>query len=129
MVEGAKNRVLLTAVGSMSAVSVVKSLKSQGHYVLASDLNKVEYLPCARLCDDFIQIPRADDPSYVERLLDACQKHKIEYVIPLTDPEVDTLNVHRAAFEAQGITVCISPSEAVTAVSYTHLTLPTNREV
>lgn len=106
-------RILVTAIGSMSAKSVLDSLHEEGHYILACDINPGIYLPNARYANKFEQIPLATNETYCDILLKICQENKIDFLIPLTDPEVDALSIRRQFFEDINCTLCISPSTAI----------------
>lgn len=57
-------------------------------------------------------VPRLDDPSHVEALLDIAREQAIDLVIPLIDPELMPLSRAREHFERLGCRLVIS-SEAV----------------
>jgi carbamoyl-phosphate synthase large subunit len=46
-------------------------------------------------------------------LIDIIRKEEIDYLIALTDPEVDTLSAHRRAFEPHRATLCIPSASAL----------------
>lgn len=107
-------RILVTAIGSMSAECTISKLRESGHYVVGCDIYPAEWHVESKLCDAFHQAPRATDvEAYLHFLLDVCKQHGLGYVIPLTDLEIDILNLCRAHFESRGIVLCMQPAEVL----------------
>ncbi|SHG29575.1 carbamoyl-phosphate synthase large subunit [Jatrophihabitans endophyticus] len=65
------------------------------------------------LADEFELVPRADDPAFVERMLDVCRRHRITHVVPTIDPELAVLAAATDRFAAAGSTVWVSSPEVV----------------
>ena len=106
--------VLITAIGSLSADIVIKSLKKQGFYVLGCDIYPKEWIVDAYSVDVYYQVPLAVNKNeYLEKVQQICLEHKVEYIVPLTDVEIDTLNNYREQFECIGTTICISPAKTI----------------
>lgn len=78
--------------------------------VYAVDLDPSRSAACHR-ADDHGTVPRADDPSYVERLLELCAAWKIDVVVPTIDTELLPLALARETFAARGISVAVSSPE------------------
>lgn len=105
-------RFLITAIGSFSADCVINVLKKNNHYVVGCDIYNGDWLAVAKDCDAFYQAPYAIlKKEYIHFLIETCHKENIEYIIPLTDLEIDVLNLHRKTFEEQKIMLCMQ-SEA-----------------
>ena len=51
----------------------------------------------------------------MEQLKEAVRRDRLDFLIPLTDPEVDALAPRKAEFRALGCTVCV-PEEPVAAL-------------
>ncbi len=102
--------ILITALGSMSAEAVISSLvKIPVVKIVGCNLYPASWTPASRLIESFYQVSSAkNENSYIQDVLSICQNHHINYVIPLTDPEVDVLVKYYSIFEEKGITVCIS---------------------
>ncbi len=106
--------ILISAIGSMSSEAVISSLrKLDGARLIGCDIYDKEWIYPSMLVDVFYQVPRADSFGYIEELLDICIREDVQYVFPLTDPEVDILSDRRSAFEEKGIVICISPDDVV----------------
>lgn len=103
--------VLLTAVGSYAAGPAMDSLKQQGHRVVACDIYPRAWNSAAMEADAFFQaVLCTDKEAYIAQLEEAVQRENIDFLIPLTDPEVDVLCAEKARFAALGCTVC-TPDE------------------
>lgn len=116
-------RILVTAIGSMAADIVIKTLHSNGHYVAGTDIYPKEWVVDARNVDVFYNVPCVDDGNrYVERLKEICLEQQIEYIIPLTDVEIDVLNANRHRFDHVAVlcmsdygTICVCRNKRKTA--------------
>lgn len=102
--------ILITALGSMSAEAVITSLiKIPTVKLVGCNLYPSTWTPASRLVNSFYQVSSAkDEDNYIQDILLICQNHQINYVIPLTDPEVDVLAKNYSTFTQKGITICIS---------------------
>jgi carbamoyl-phosphate synthase large subunit len=107
-------RILVTAIGSMSAQAVIRSLKNSFDCIIVGcDIHESEWLPMAAEVDYFYKICRADGAMYVEQLLSICEKKEINYLIPLIDPEIDVISENRLLFEEKQIILCMPNSESI----------------
>lgn len=100
--------VLVSAIGSFSADCVVKTLKNNGYKVLGCDIYPSQWHAISKECDTVYQAPFAtNEKEYIDFLLEVSQKESIDYIIPLTDLEIDVINRNRDAFKEAGVTVLI----------------------
>ena len=107
-------KILVTAIGSMSAENVLCRLKDNFHATLfGCDIYPQEWLANASLTDLFFQVPKADSPSYLSILCELIRQYSIDFIIPLTDPEVDVLSANRTLLESSGSRLCLSTSETI----------------
>lgn len=81
---------------------------SEGSVLVAADNSK--YAPALYLADKHYLVPRIDDPSYIDRILEICKQEKIRAVTTFIDPEIELLAQNRARFEAVGVEV-LAPYE------------------
>lgn len=58
-------------------------------------------------------VPRCDDSSFVDRMLDICESNDIRLIIPTIDPELPVYAGDRARFEAVGTSVAVSGPRTV----------------
>ena len=106
--------VLVTAIGSLAADIVIKNLKKEGYQVVGSDIYPKEWIVDAYSVDRFFQVPlAADSAAYVNALIGICMENKVNYLIPLTDVEIDVLKNNRNLFDVIGTTICISSDKTI----------------
>jgi len=98
----------------MSSEAVISSLRKLDDIkLIGCDIYDKEWIAPSRLVDLFYQLPRADSSDYIDELLSICIRENVQYVFPLTDPEVDVLTIHRSVFEEKGVMICISPDDVI----------------
>lgn len=106
--------ILLTAIGSMSAEAVIKSLKKKNHYLVGTDIYPKEWTITSSFVDKFYNVPLYNDINYINKLLEICRENDITYLIPLTDPEIDRIILKRNLFEKENIKVCLPENDSIT---------------
>ena len=105
----------ITAIGSMSAEAVISSLrKNSSNKIIGFDIYPKEWIATSKLVDCFYQIPSFKEKEYIETILEICSLSKVNFLIPLTDPEIDSLSINRQKFKNSGINLCFSHSKAIT---------------
>ena len=110
-------RILVTAIGSMSAECVIKRLKNDNYYVVGCDIYPSQWHYETRLCDDFVQAPLATpEKAYIDFLLSTCKEYNLNYIIPLTDIEIDVINRNRESFINLEITICTQSDNVLKVV-------------
>ena len=101
--------ILVTAIGSFSAVTVIESLKKEGHRVIGCDIYPAEWVANSKIVDEFYKAPYATDrPAYMEFISEVCKKEDVAYVMPLTDVEIDLFRSWETAAEDTGAVICMS---------------------
>lgn len=105
---------LVTAIGSFSAEIVIQSLKQHGITVVGCDMFPKELIVNAYSVDVFYQVSRGTDRDrYISEIKDICTREKVDYLLPLTDAEIDTLNDNRTWFQENDVQICISSETAI----------------
>jgi carbamoyl-phosphate synthase large subunit len=111
--------ILLTSVGRrVELLKAFRESMSRSNItgkIVTADLKRSA--PASFLADTAELVPRIDSPHYVDRLLDICERHRIDLLIPLIDTELHLLSLHEQRFRDLGVTVLIS-SAAVNDISY-----------
>ena len=105
-------RILITGAGGAAAVSVWKSLNAD-HELLMSDID-----PCAAglylvPATHRIIIPRGDDPSFTEKMLQICKQRVINVLLATVDLELAVLSKQTNEFTGIGTQVPLSPYQTL----------------
>lgn len=77
--------------------------------IIAADLSNLA--PALYVADAYYLVPRIDDPTYLDTILEICRKEKINAVTTLIDPEIELLAKNRACFEEIGVEVLAPNTE------------------
>lgn len=96
--------ILMLSVGRR--VELLKDFRlsmSKESRIVAADLSP--YAPALYLADKQYLVPRIDDPSYIDTILEICKKESINAVTTLIDPEIEILAQNREKFESLGVEV------------------------
>ncbi len=109
-------RIIVTGVGSIVGSSIVKNykvIKERKIYVVGVDIkNSVSN----KYLDKYYQYKKPADNNYIKKLLDICQKEKIDFIIPLVDEELIILAQNKKLFAKRNITVCINDPKKIELV-------------
>jgi len=107
-------KVLVTAIGSFSADIVIKKLHQNGCFVVGTDIYPREWVVDAQNVDKFYRIPKSSEgEEFIRCLLEICEENGIDFLFPLTDPEIDILNMHRDRFSRLSVQICMSDYETI----------------
>jgi carbamoyl-phosphate synthase large subunit len=102
--------ILLTSVGRrVELLKAFRESMSRSNItgkIVTTDLKR--NAPASFLADAAELVPRIDRPDYIDRLLDICDRHHIDLLIPLIDTELPLLSLHEQRFRDRGVTVVIS---------------------
>jgi carbamoyl-phosphate synthase large subunit len=102
----------MTGAGAPGAAGIIFCLQSDPSIMLTvadADENAVGRY----LTKDFVQIPKASDPSFNEELLRICIEKHIQAILPLVSRELFPLSQNKKIFEEKGIRVLVSSDEAI----------------
>jgi carbamoyl-phosphate synthase large subunit len=88
----------------------VRELKDKG-LVMAADCNNLA--PALYEANKHFIVPRMDDRSYFEVILNICKENKIDGVLSLIDPELSLLAEHKDDFLSIGTTPIVSDYKVV----------------
>lgn len=109
-----KYKILVTAIGSFSADCVIRELNKAGHTVIGCDIFPSAWHAVSHDCERVYQSPLAvDHDKYIAFVMEICANEGITHVFPLTDVEIDTLNMHRAVIEDTGVVLCMPSNESL----------------
>ncbi len=104
------HNVLITAIGSFSASRVIRSLRHMTDAkIYGCDIYPSEWHHISKLFDNVFRAPLVvSENEYKSFIDDICNNYAVDFIIPLTDIEVDYFNKHREYYSAKNITVTIA---------------------
>ena len=104
--------ILITSAGTRNKVVEYfkKEFEGVGN-VIATDMS--DLAPAIYEADRYYLVPRIDDPTYIDKLLDICKKESIDCLFALIDPELSLIAKNKDRFLEIGVTPLISSYEAV----------------
>ena len=107
-------RVLITSASNK--VSLVRAFRAAlertgGGEVVAAD---VDPLSAALYVADMIEIvPRSDAPAFVDAMVEICERHQIDLIVPTRDEELPVFAAARNRLESLGVRVAVSDLHTV----------------
>lgn len=107
------SNILVTSIGSASAECVILQLKKANNHIIGTNIYDKEFTYCSILVDVFYKVSKSNSPQFISEILDICNKENIQYIIPLTDLEIDAFNTSRRFFELNNVIVCFSDYECI----------------
>lgn len=105
------NILVLSAGTRNKVVQYFKKAVGAEGKVVATDCSNLA--PAVYDADVFYLVPRITESGYLEKILEICQKEKIDGAFSLIDPELSLLAKEKEKFLAVGTTPVISPYDLV----------------
>lgn len=87
----------------------------QDSRIIATDLSP--FAPALYFADEKYLVPRIDDPTYINKILEICKKEKIDAVATFIDPEIEILAKNRLLFSEIGVELLV-PYERTAALCF-----------
>lgn len=85
-----------------------KKSMSEDSKIVATDLSP--YAPALYFADKQYLVPRIDNPSYIDTIINICKEEKIDAITTFIDPEIEILAKNRNRFSELGVEV-LTPYE------------------
>jgi len=63
------------------------------------------------LQEPFFLLPKASDPSFISAILQLCQEHQVDVLLPLVTRELEILSAHKQEFLQAGTHIIVSDAE------------------
>lgn len=110
--------VLITGVGGGGVgEQVMKSLQLRGdrYKIIGTDMTRFSlgmYRGIYRVDTKYL-LPPAGDDSYLDKLLEACDKEGVQVLVPGSEPELRAISKQRQRFTGQGILLLINTQEVI----------------
>ena len=100
--------ILVTSIGSVAGKCVISKLRECGCLVIGVDIYPYSWVVNASEVNFFYQVDLTlNKDKYRQQIIDICDRHNIELIVPLTDIDVDFFDENRLLFENKGIVLCI----------------------
>lgn len=84
-------KILITNIASVTAISIVKILKRgkiTDLHIWGTETQKYGYNSGSMIVEHYIQVPEVSSDSYVQNIIEICQKYNINVLIPILDEEL-----------------------------------------
>jgi carbamoyl-phosphate synthase large subunit len=123
-------KVFITGAGAPGAPGIIKSLRKiteREISVIGGDANLGNSVG-AGLLDKVFQIPFAESPDFIEKVLEICTSEKVDVIIPLVTRELLAFARNKDLFAKNGIYVSVSDSEPLEIANNKYLLMRFCRE-
>ena len=104
--------VLMTGAGAPGAPGIIQCLK-EADWINLKVADSDEAAVGRLLNPDFIQIPKATAPDFIDSLLQICTTQNVQVILPLVTKELLPLAMAKEKFETAGIKILVSPADAI----------------
>lgn len=103
-----KPTILVSAVCGDIGSSAVRALRRVSGKIIGCDMNA--YSPVNHILDQFYIAPAASDKGYLEFLIEIIRREKIDFFLPISEPEIRVLNIIREKLEVTGVKLLLNNS-------------------
>ena len=104
-----KHTILVTAICGDIGCSAVRSLHAAGHRIIGCDMNR--YSPVEQLVEKSYEVPPASEMNnYIESVESIISEQSVEFLLPISEPEIKVINQKRSDIESKGIRLLINNS-------------------
>lgn len=111
-------RVLLTSTGGAMSPYTIEQFRASRRYrveVVAVDAS--DDALGRHFADRFERVPSGSAPDYVDRVVEICERHSVDLVLPCSDEEAISLSAALARIERDGRTLACPPRAAIEIMS------------
>ena len=101
--------VLITAAGNVFMPGTTACLRNNGERrirLIGADMSDDDTI--LQMYDAAYQVPRGNDPRYVDALLEICRKESVDVLLPIMSVELEALARSKERFAAAGTKVSVS---------------------
>ena len=119
-----KKKILITGAGAPGGPGIIKALQKDAFELFTCDCDP---LASGRFLNhSFIQVPNANDESFISFILDYCLNNRIEVIFPLVTKELFKFSAAKDLFLKNNIKVIVSAYESLSIANdkgkiYRHL--------
>ena len=106
------NNILITSASrKVSLVRNFKKALSNTGKIYAADINVNS--PALYFADEYLIVPRSDNPNFINFIIDFCKKEDIKLIIPTRDEELILFSKNKKLFDEIGVKVMVSDIETI----------------
>lgn len=106
------NNILITSASrKVSLVRTFKKTLEDCGKIIAADINPES--PALYYADDYVLVPRSDNPNFIDFILDFCENNDIKLIIPTRDEELILFSKNKDIFDEKDILVMVSDVETI----------------
>jgi len=98
--------VLVTSIGSDSGLVVIQKLKAEGYRIIGCNCYPKDWLAVSAMVDVFYQLPKVNSLEYSGAINSVFKNEDIDFVLPLTDVDVDWFSSNSRFAEKWGCVFC-----------------------
>lgn len=110
--------VLLTGTGAPGASGIIKCFRKNGERqirIVGVDMN--ENAGARGMVDAFYTVPAAEDPNFINRILDICRLEKVDVVEPIVTRELMKFAEATPEFEKIGVKVVVMDASVLAIIN------------
>ena len=108
--------ILITGMGSTTAIAVSKGLRlstTNTFHIHGTDVFPRQLTAGTKFCDTLHQVPKANEPGYMEALIQICARNSIKMLFPIVDIELTMISRHAEQFEKLGVYLWLSKRDVI----------------
>ena len=105
------NILITSASRKVSLVRNFKKALGNRGKVIAADINPKS--PALYFADDYLIVPRSDDPNFINFIIDFCKNNSIKLIIPTRDEELPLFSKNRDVFDEIDVKIMVSDVESI----------------
>lgn len=102
-------RILITSVGTATAVNLIKYFHKLGDYIVGTDINAYGYTAGSMLVDEFVRVSLANTEGYLDEIQQIIEDKMIDIFIPVNDIEVYVVALGKEKIKCK----CVIPKSNV----------------
>lgn len=104
-------KILTEASGGLTSSYLIKAIKDAGYHSVASDIDSE--IAGRYLADEFVILPKSDNPQLWDTVVQELETRKIQCVIPSLDESLHQWAKRKEFFQDKDIYICISDEDVV----------------
>src|SRR5258706_15546227 len=110
-------KILLTGSGAPGCVTIYKCLTRRNINIEIYGCDTKKQTAGSFYAKKHFTVPDGSDTNYISKILNLCEKEKIDILLPITDSELLPLSKNKVMFKKHGINIAISDSKAILLTS------------